>query len=553
MRKKMMMSLVLTGAMTAAALPVYAGEAAAGETVVLYTNDVHCAVSSDEENGVLGYAKVAGLKAALEAEGKEVILVDAGDAIQGAAVGTLSDGEFITDIMNAVGYDLAVPGNHEFDYGMEQFFAITEKAEFPYVSCNFTDLKEDKPVFDAYEIVEAGDKKIAFLGICTPKTITSSTPKYFQDENGEYIYGFKQGGDGADLYESVQTAADAARDEGADYVIAVAHLGIDASTSPWTSSEVIENTTGIDAVLDGHSHSTIDGEKVKNKDGQEVLLTSTGTKLAAVGELTIAEDGTLSSALVTEAEADADAEAKVAEITSELDGVLSEVVAKTEVPLVINDPETLEQEEPVRIIRTAETNLGDLCADAYRAVSGADIAVVNGGGIRADIKAGDITYNDIISVHPFGNELCMVETTGQQILDCLEMACKDVPNEYGGFLQVSGLTYQFDPEIPSTVTVDENGMFVSVDGERRVSEVKVGGEDLDPAKTYTLASHNYLLKNGGDGMNMFMNDKLLLEDIMLDNQVLITYITEHLDGVVGEDYKEPYGSERIVAVQAAEE
>lgn len=553
MRKKMMMSLVLTGAMTAAALPVYAGEAASGETVVLYTNDVHCAVSSDEENGVLGYAKVAGLKAALEAEGKEVILVDAGDAIQGAAVGTLSDGEFITDIMNAVGYDLAVPGNHEFDYGMEQFFAITEKAEFPYVSCNFTDLKEDKPVFDAYEIVEAGDKKIAFLGICTPKTITSSTPKYFQDENGEYIYGFKQGGDGADLYESVQTAADAARDEGADYVIAVAHLGIDASTSPWTSSEVIENTTGIDAVLDGHSHSTIDGEKVKNKDGQEVLLTSTGTKLAAVGELTIAEDGTLSSALVTEAEADADAEAKVAEITSELDGVLSEVVAKTEVPLVINDPETLEQEEPVRIIRTAETNLGDLCADAYRAVSGADIAVVNGGGIRADIKAGDITYNDIISVHPFGNELCMVETTGQQILDCLEMACKDVPNEYGGFLQVSGLTYQFDPEIPSTVTVDENGMFVSVDGERRVSEVKVGGEDLDPAKTYTLASHNYLLKNGGDGMNMFMNDKLLLEDIMLDNQVLITYITEHLDGVVGEDYKEPYGSERIVAVQAAEE
>ena len=473
-----------------------------------------------------------------------------GDAIQGDVIGTLSEGEYIIDIMDQVGYDLAVPGNHEFDYGMDQFLSLAEKASFPYLSCNFKDLTSGEPVFEPYEMMEADGKTIAFIGICTPKTITSSTPKYFQNEDGEFIYGFEQDEDGTALYECVQEAADSARNEGADYVIALSHLGIDASCTPWTSSEVIENTSGIDVFLDGHSHSVIEGETVKNKDGENVLLTSTGTKLSSVGELTIAEDGTFSSALISGGmEADPETEAYINDINTEFEGILNEVVAETDVALVVNDPATADQEEPVRLVRTCETNLGDLCADAYRAVTGADIGFCNGGGIRADIAAGDITYSDIISVQPFGNEICMVEATGQQILDALEMGVMDLPAESGGFQQVSGISFEIHTYLDSSVQLDADGMFQSVDGEYRVQNVKINGEDLDPEKTYTVASHNYMLKNGGDGFNMFQNCNMPLEDIMLDNQALIQYITEDLDGTVGEQYADPYGEDRIVIVE----
>lgn len=547
---KKILSFILAASMTAACnTAVSAGEQEGG-IVVLYTNDIHCAVNEDEENQVLGYARIAGLKKQLEAEGNDVILADMGDAIQGDVIGTLSEGEYIIDIMDQVGYDLAVPGNHEFDYGMEQFLSLAEKASFSYLSCNFKDLTSGEPVFEPYEMMEAGGKTIAFIGICTPKTITSSTPKYFQNEDGEFIYGFEQDEDGTALYECVQEAADSARDEGADYVIALSHLGIDASCTPWTSSEVIENTSGIDVFLDGHSHSVIEGETVKNKDGENVLLTSTGTKLSSVGELTIAEDGTFSSALISGGmEADPETEAYINDINTEFEGILNEVVAETDVALVVNDPATADQEEPVRLVRTSETNLGDLCADAYRAVTGADIGFCNGGGIRADIAAGDITYSDIISVQPFGNEICMVEATGQQILDALEMGVMDLPAESGGFQQVSGISFEIHTYLDSSVQLDADGMFQSVDGEYRVKNVKVNGEDLDPEKTYTVASHNYMLKNGGDGFNMFQNCNMPLEDIMLDNQALIQYITEDLNGTVGEQYADPYGGDRIVIVE----
>ncbi len=294
--KKVLASVMVLGLSAMLGVPAAAEE---GDIVVLYTNDVHCAAVPDEEGTVIGYAGVAALKEEMEEAGNEVVLVDAGDAIQGEAIGTLSNGEYLVDIMNKVGYDLAIPGNHEFDYGMENFLELTKKAEYTYVSCNFTDLREDALVLAPYKMEELGDKKVAFVGVCTPKTITSSTPAYFQDENGEYIYGFCQDEDGTKLYAAVQDAVDTARAEGADYVIAVAHLGIEASCSPWMSTELIANTTGIDVVLDAHAHSTIDGEQVKNQDGENVLLTSTGTKLAAIGKLTISADGAFASELVT--------------------------------------------------------------------------------------------------------------------------------------------------------------------------------------------------------------------------------------------------------------
>ena len=505
------------------------------DIVILYTNDVHCAVDDN-----LGYTGLATVKNALEAQGKHVVLVDNGDAVQGDTIGTLSNGEYIIDIMNEVGYDVATPGNHEFDYGMDQFFALTEKANFPYVSANFVD-NDGNTVLDPYVIKDVAGVKIAFVGISTPKTITTSTPKYFQDDNGNYIYSFQQDETGEKLYAAVQSAVDAARAEGAQFVIALAHLGIEEDCSPWTSSEVIVNTTGIDAVLDGHSHSMIQGEKVKNKDGAEVLLSSTETKLAYIGCLTIKDDGSMSTTLIS----DNGMKEFIGGIQEEFEELVNTVVASTDVDLIIKDPASGE-----RIVRVSETNLGDLCADAYRAMSGADVAIVNGGGVRADIPAGDITYGQIIAVHPFGNEMCVVECTGQEILDALELGCSKLPAESGGFLQVSGMTYTVDLNVESTVKLDENGMFVEVEGERRVKDVTIGGEPLDPEKTYTLASHNYKLKDCGDGYSMFADNVFLQDSVMIDNQVLINYIVDVLGGTVGEEYADPYGQGRITIIEA---
>lgn len=512
--------------------------------VVLYTNDVHCGVDDN-----IGYAGVAAYKNAYEKAGYEVVLVDSGDAVQGATIGTLSKGEYIVEIMNELGYAAAAVGNHEFDYGMDRFMELTELADYDYVAANFVD-KDGNLVVDAYTIVEAGGHKIAFVGAATPETFTSSSPAYFQDENGNFIYGFCEGGDGSDFYAAIQSAVDSAAAEGADIVIVLSHLGTNLESAPYSASDLIENTNGIDAVLDGHSHSVWAGEIVLNKDGEEVLLSSTGTKLENLGSLTIVdtEDGIdFTTELHHEVIFQDDAMAAfVAGIKEEYAELAQTVVAKTDVDLTIVDPTLTDSEgKPLRIVRSQETNLGDLCADAYRAMSGADIAFVNGGGIRTSIPAGDITYEQIISVHPFGNAMCVVEATGQEILDALEMSARKLPSENGGFLQVSGISFDIDMSVEPTVVTDDKGLFVEVSGDRRIKNVKVGDATIDPDATYTLASHNYMLKESGDGINMFADNVLLQDSVLLDNQVLIKYITEYLGGVVGAEYADLYGQGRI--------
>ena len=544
----MVMLLSLTG------MAFAEGEAALQQdVVVLFTSDAHCGIDQG-----FGYAGLAAIRQSLEEAGNHVVLVDNGDSIQGEPIGTMTTGEALIELMNTVGYDIAIPGNHEFDYGMDRFLELTEKANFPYISANFN--KEGELVFAPYVIKEFDGVKIAFVGVTTPKTITSSTPKYFQDEEGNFIYGFMQDETGEKLYAAVQSAVDAARGEGAAYVVALGHLGNEEACAPWTYADVIANTTGIDALLDGHSHDT-DQVQMENKDGQTVLRSGCGTKLAGIGCLRIGKDGKLSTELFlwnnkTAAPAllgirnDAFTAVKTAQ--DALTEKLSEVVAQTAVELTINDPTAKKDDgSPIRIVRSQETNLGDLCADAYRNLSGAQIAFVNGGGIRTSIKQGDITLNDILKVHPFGNAMCVIEASGQQILDALEWGARAVPSESGGFLQVSGLTYEIHTYIESTAKADENTMFAGVEGEYRVKNVMVGGEPLELDKTYTLASHNYMLKNGGDGYSMFGGCKLLQDEVMLDNQVLINYITGSLGGVVGEEYAEPYGEGRIVIVEEA--
>ena len=554
MKKLFALLLALSMMMTmAAGLAEDAAPALQKNLVILFTSDVHCGV---EQNW--GAAGLYALRQKLEADGNYTLLVDDGDYTQGEPMGTMTQGEALIDIMNATGYDIAIPGNHDFDYGMDAFLAMTKKAKFPYISANFE--KDGELVFPPYVIKEFDGVKFAFVGATTPMTLTTSTPRYFQDEAGNWVYDFMQDGTGEKFYAGIQKAVDDARAEGANYVFIMAHLGNEAEASPYRYDDLITHITGVDALMDGHAHD-YEYVEVKDKEGKIVLRQAVGTKMDTIGALTVSTDGKLSMKSYTWPTSDFSAAdlgitnpagdaAKAA--SGELKETLETVVAHSNFPLVIYDPEkTTEDGKKIRIVRMTETNLGDLCADAYMSQSGADIAWVNGGGIRVDIPAGDITLNDILKVHPFGNAMCIVEVTGQQILDALEWNSRAVPGECGGFLQVAGLTYEIHTYIPSSVTQDENSMFTGVAGEYRVKNVKVGGEDLDLNKTYRLASHDYMLLSDGDGNTMFRGAKLIVNRSMLDNQVLINYITQDLHGEIPETYADPYGQGRIVAVEEA--
>ena len=526
------------------------GDVAAEDIVVLYTNDVHCAI---EEN--IGYAGLAAYKKLVASKTGYVTLVDCGDAVQGDALGTVSKGELVVDLMNRVGYDYAIPGNHEFDYGMEQLCALMGRSTATYLGCNITYTGNGTNLLSAvkpYDIREYGGKKVAYLGVLTPASLTASAPSGFQ-EDGAFVYGFC-GESEAEFYAQVQKNIDACRREGADHVIVLAHLGDEEDGSAFSSTALIRHTTGIDAVLDGHAHKTISSRVIRDREGNAVLLSSTGTKLNAIGQMVITADGYISTGLITDFdEKDCDIEAAVRQAKADFGNILTEVVATGDIALSVSD------EKGIRLVRSREVAIGNLCADACRSVSGADIAVVNGGGIRADLPAGNITYADILSVYPHGDTLCVTRATGQQILDMLETASRytksvyeedgNATGECGAFMQVSGLRYTVDTSIPSSVRFDEKGFFRSVDGARRVKHVQVQKKDgtyadIDPQATYSLASNSYLIKEGGDGINLFVGNELLLDDMMIDSQVLITYLRDTLKGRLGEKYAATEG--RIV-------
>ena len=533
--------LTLSAAAFMAALTCQTAFALDHDVVILHTNDTHCGI---EEN--MGYAGLVWYENQMKEETPYVTLVDAGDAIQGAPVGTLSEGEYLVQIMNKAGYDFAVPGNHEFDYGMEKLLGLSARLDCGYSACNFVNLPSKTQVFAPYRIMEYDDIQVAFVGVATPESITKSTPAYFQDQFGRYRFSFCEDETGEALYSQVQSAVDQARGEGADYVIMVGHLGDNGITEKWSSRSVIANTTGIDAAIDGHSHEVC-VENVPNENGEMVVLTQTGTKFANIGKLTITTDGQIQAShvsAVTDAEGnpakDAEMESFINGIKSQYEESLKVVLGRTDVDLMDKDPET-----GLWAVRKAETNLGDLCADASRYMMGADIGFMNGGGIRAGIEAGDITYEDALSVFPYGNMICMAEVSGQKIKDALEMGVKNYPEESGGFIHVSGLTYTVDSSVPSSVVLDEKRNFVSVDGEYRVRDIYVGEEPLDVNRTYTLASHNYWLKSGGDGMSMLMGCPILKDETVVDVDTITSYISEYLGGTVGEEYKDPRGQGRI--------
>lgn len=517
-------------------------DVSSGDIVVLYENDVHGAVD--------GYANIAALRTDMKEKTDYVAVVSAGDFAQGATIGALSKGENIVKIMNKVKYDVITVGNHEFDYTVPQLKKLTDMLASKVVSCNYMNLKTNKTVYPSYTMKKYGDVKVAFVGIATPESITKSTPTYFQNADGKYIYGFCEDSTGKALYKRVQKTVDVAKKAGADYVVALGHLGNEGSTPYWTSTSVIKNTTGIDVLLDGHSHEVYAGNIVKNKDGKNVVLSQTGTKFENIGKLVISKDGKISTQMVSlkdYTKKDAEVSKYIASVKASYEAELSKVIGSTTVDLTTLNPTTGK-----RAVRNAETNLGDFAADALRTVLDSDIAVMNGGGIRADIKKGDITYKSLIDVFPFGNMGCVMQATGQQIKDALEMSARSYPEENGGFLHVSGMTYEINSAIPSSIKLDTKGMFVGVNGKYRVENIKVLDKKtgkyvkLDTKKKYTLGGINYTLKNGGDGFTMFMKNKVIKDEVAVDNELLITYLTKNLGGVVGSEYANPAGQGRIV-------
>ena len=522
------------------------------DIVILYTSDVHCGFDK-------GFT-LAGLQQVRDyftSQGDAVILADNGDSIQGGPSGTISKGQIPFDLMNKMGYSVAIPGNHEFDYGADRFLELAGEAEFEYISCNIT--RSGELVFNPYTIRELGGRKIAFIGITTPTSILSTAPYRFSDESGNVIYDFMQHDQtGQALYDAVQAAADDARKDGADYVVVLAHLGLEEACSPWTYADVIANTNGIDAFLDGHSHDT---EQIimKNKDGSQVPRSACGTALEAVGWCRISADGVISTGLYTwsnDTPADKlmmisnEMENNIAKANASIEEQLLVGIGASPFELTVNDPEAVDAEGlPIRMVRRAETNLGDLCTDALRSRTGADIALLNGGAIRSGIPAGDITYRSILTVAPFGNSLSVIEVRGQQILDALEWGARAVPDETGAFLQVSGLTYEVDSLVDSSCIADEDLGFAGINGERRVRNVLIDGEPIDPEKTYTVAGTDYLLLQQGDGFTMFEGCRILQEGSVIDNQVYIDFISDMPGGIVIDSYADPTGDGRIVILE----
>ena len=575
-------SFLKAAGVTAAAASMAIGAPAASacwlgdksDVTILYTNDVHTYI--DKQSPKLTYAAIADLKQSYQNAGKDVLLVDAGDHVQGTAYGSMDEGASIIKLMNAAGYDVATPGNHEFDYGMDRAKAIMKEADFPYLSCNWVDLRTGLRVLPFVKVFVRGGRRIAFVGVTTPETFTKSTPAYFMDKaQRKYIYDIQGGEDGKKLYDAVQKAIDKAKLL-ADVVIGLGHLGVDPSSSPWTSEEVIAHTSGFDAFIDGHSHTVMENKQVQDASGKAVTLTQTGSYFANVGEMTIAADGTITTKLIPTHEGmDAGIAAMQTGWVNTVDDMLGEKIAVGDSDFYVSDPATGK-----RRIRSAETNLGDFVADGIYTYFNeveklhCDVAIMNGGGIRADVPAGDWTFKTCKQVSPFGNVACLMSVTGKQIQDALEFAARfagEGGKENGGFLQVAGAAYEIHTDIPNTVQTDEKNVWIgSATGTPRVQNVKIYDKasgsylPLDPGATYALAGMNYTLRNLGDGFAMFDGAELIKDYVSEDYLVMATYAMTfdgadaaglpHLSSANSPlaaypgyllDYEQPYGAGRI--------
>ena len=537
MKKTKSFSLLLLGLLS---LSFLSGCGSSGEDIVIfYTTDVHCAVDDN-----IGYAALRSYVKREKESSKNVTLVDAGDATQGSLIGSLSKGEYIFDIMNALDYELFTLGNHDFDYGLDNLKERIDQFKGEVLSCNvsYSGQGENKlSGVKPYSILSYGDVKVGYVGVTTPSTLVASNPANFK-ENGKTVYSFGED----DLAGIVQSNVDACRAKGCKYVILLSHLGYSDNYSPYSSPEIIASLSGVTAVLDGHSHQKVECNYYKDAKGNSVPLCTAGYHMDSVGKVILKPDGKVEMGLIT-ASIDGDLETikLIDGLKAKLDEDLKKVVAHSDLSLSIADA------NGIRMARSREVGLGDLVADAFREVSGSDIGFINGGGLRDDIHEGDLTYGDIKKVLPFDNQLVTVWASGQNILDYLEFASRKTKKEYtvdgkadgenGAFVQASGLRYAIDTAVESTVRTDETGNFVSVDGARRVKNVTVleNGEyaPIDPAAKYKVTSISFILRDGGDGANMFQRCEVINPNVRLDSEALTYYLVDVLHGKLKDKYQ----------------
>lgn len=502
-----------------------------GHIVILHTNDVH--------GGIDGYASVAALKDAYEAAGAQVLLMDAGDFIQGSTSVNVSQGANAVELMNMAGYDVATTGNHEFDYGYANLKTLMEQAEFPILAANAFTAEGELAMDEANTTFQLGDVTVGVFGLATPETATKAHPAKLE---GVTFLAEDE------LFDCAQKQVDELTAEGCDYIICLGHLGIDAESTGNRSIDLLENVTGIDVFIDGHSHSEqSDIAEVTDGTGMvgDTILTSTGTKLENIGVVDIAADGTIDATTipmedVTATEGFTPDQAivdRVAEINAQIEEEMGVVIGTSEVNL-----NGVKEE-----VRAGETNLGDLVTDAMLWQAGldneaVDAAITNGGGIRASISAGDITKQFVNDVLPFGNTLYVIELTGAELLEALEASTFVTPEPEGGFPQVAGMEFvvntgaDFDAGelYPGTTFHEPNSI-------NRVSILTVGGDAFDVNATYTIVTNDFMAA-GGDTYYAFSAAGSGYDTGVPLDQVVMDYIAEELNGTVtAADYGEPAG------------
>jgi 2',3'-cyclic-nucleotide 2'-phosphodiesterase (5'-nucleotidase family) len=495
-----------------------------GNVVILFENDVHCAIE--------GYPVLAGLRDSLQKKGCAVAVVSAGDFSFGGPIGAASKGEYVVRMMNAVGYDAATLGNHEFDYGMGQLRELEKQLKAPMLCCNLRQHALPEAFnFLPFVIRDYNGVRVAFVGVTTPTTLYTSLPTAFQDAKGQYLYHFCA----TSLAACVQQSVDMVRAAGAQAVVLLSHLG-DSDGEP-TSVEVMKQVRGVDLVLDGHDHHVIPQRTIVDKDGDKLLLASTGTQFQYIGMAVLSDeistrlvpvDSLLKVGCINAAVADT-----LRVVKESFEALGSRVIGSTRHDLIA-------EEGDIRVVRLRETNLGDLVADAFRHAMNTDVGWANGGGVRANIPMGEITHNQLFAVCPYVNHIVAIRTTGQDLLNALETAVREYPKAEGCFAQVSGVSFDIDPTIPSGVVLDQNGRFLRVEGAYRVSNVRVGGKPLELEDSYTIAGSEYALINGGDAI-YFPHKEVLGRADGTDLELVEQFITEQLGGVVTAPYDKPQG------------
>lgn len=476
--------------------------------VILYENDVHCNVE--------GYAPMAGLRDAI-GDTAYVGLVSVGDYFQGGNVGAISKGSYIMDIMRRMNYDAVTLGNHEFDYGMPRLIELMTRFNAPILCANLYDMQGNH-LCASHTLCTYGSKRVGYVGVLTSKTMESESYSFFQ--NGQQIYDLRT----TEVTQLVQTAVNEARSEGADYVILLSHLGEFQNGEHINSHELVAATTGIDIVLDSHSHSVILCDTVANLNGQPVYITQTGTKFANVGQLVITKDGDFHFTLIpTESipYSNADVAHTVDSVLTLVNNVTSQVAFHSDYRLTLFD------EDGIRLIRRGETNAGDIVADAVRYFTNADLGFNNGGCYRADIAAGDVTVGQVIDMIPFDNHVVKIEATGAQIMNMLQQCTANLPNEDGEFPQVSGMRFTVrvsDHSITNAEVLQANGSYAP----------------LDPAAIYTIGTADYCAYNGG--LHGTLADCNVLEVYpIICYESLVTYINEVYGGIVPAQYAASQG------------